>query len=478
MLTLTVSAMRPRISASMNAARLFALVFLSLAVAPLHAAVRLPAVLDSHMVLQQRSTVTFWGWAGPAEKVTLSTSWSTNVHTTTASNGARWEMGIPTPAAGGPHTIRIQAGNEIVLEDVLIGEVWLCSGQSNMEWSGEQGLKQVLEEAPQATNASIRLFHVPKSTSAHPQDDLSAHWVACNPDAMRRFSAIGYFFGKRLQDQLGVPIGVIHSSWGGTPAEVWTPRERVDSDPELKAAAAQIKPAAWWPHEPGLAYNAMIHPLTRFRVAGFLWYQGESNVATHGTYRRLFTSMIEGWRQAWGSELPFYFVQIAPFAYGEDPVRAAFLREAQADVAALPGTGMVVTTDLVDNVKDIHPQAKREVALRLANHALSSTYGIAGLQPRHPLYRSHKVENGRIRIEFDAVPTGLVSQGGPPTEFTIAGADGRFVPAMAEIDGVTVVVSDPSVAEPVAVRFGFSAAAIPNLFSTEGLPVTPFRTDR
>ncbi|MBN8248691.1 MAG: sialate O-acetylesterase [Verrucomicrobia bacterium] len=444
----------------------------------LRADVRLPAVLDSHMVLQQRSTAMFWGWAAPAEKVTITASWSTNSYVTNASNGARWSVGIPTPAAGGPHTIRIQAGNTIVLEDVLVGEVWLCSGQSNMEWSGEHGLKQSLEEMPQATHSQLRLFHVPKSTAAYPQEDLAANWVVCSPEAMRRFSAIGYFFGKRLNERLGVPVGLINASWGGTPAEVWTPRSLVESDPELKAAAAELKPAAWWPHEPGLTYNAMIHPLTPFRVAGFLWYQGESNVNTHGTYRRLFRTMIGAWREAWQADLPFYFVQIAPFTYGDDHLRAAFLREAQAEVAMLPGTGMVVTTDLVDNVKDIHPQQKREVALRLADLALADIYGVAGLQPRSPRYRSHAVETGRIRIQFDALPTGLVSRGGPPTEFTIAGDDGRFVPATAVIEGATVVVSAPTVAEPKAVRFGFNNTSMPNLFSAEGLPVAPFRTDR
>jgi len=455
-----------------------ALALLPSALPCLRADVRLPAVLDSHMVLQQRSTATLWGWAAPAEKVTITASWSTNSYVTNASNGARWAIGIPTPEAGGPHTIRIQAGNQIVLEDVLIGEVWLCSGQSNMEWSGEHGLKQSLDEAPHATNGAIRLFHVPKSTANHPQGDLAADWVVCNPEAMRRFSAVGYFFGKRLNERLGVPIGLINSSWGGTPAEVWTPRSRVESDPELKAAAAELKPAAWWPHEPGLTYNAMIHPLVPFRVAGFLWYQGESNVNTHGTYRRLLGTMIGAWREAWQADLPFYLVQIAPFTYGDDHIRAAYLREAQDDVVALPGTGMVVTTDLVDNVKDIHPQRKREVALRLADLALSDTYNIVGLQPRSPRYRSHSIESGRVRIEFDVVPTTLVSRGGPPTEFTIAGADGRFVPATAVIEETTVVVSDPSVPDPKAVRFGFSNASMPNLFSAEGLPVAPFRTDR
>lgn len=458
------------------------ILFLALAILaralPVSAAVRLPAVLGSHMVLQQRSAVTLWGWAAPAETVKVRASWTTNVLQATASNGARWSVPLPTPAAGGPHTLRIQGANEIVLEDVQVGEVWVCSGQSNMEWSGDQKLLQSLEESPRATNSLIRFFQVPKSTSATPQDLVSARWVVCSPEEMLHFSAVGYFFGKRLQERLRVPVGLIHANWGGTPAEVWTPRDIVEADPELRAAAAGINPAAWWPHEPGVAYNAMIHPLLPYRIAGALWYQGESNVPNPGTYRKLLTSLIDGWRKGWGFDLPFYFVQIAPFTYGDDHVRGALLREAQTQAASHPNTGMVVISDLVDDVKDIHPQKKREVADRLAHLALAETYGLPGLVHRSPQYRSHQVGGGKVRIQFDFVPTGLVSRGGPPREFTLAGGDGRFVPAEAVIDGAAVIVSSPAVPSPVAARFGFSNSARPNLFSAEGLPVNLFRTDR
>jgi sialate O-acetylesterase len=302
------------------------LAILGFGAGPLAAAIRLPAVIGSHMVLQQRTNATLWGWAGAAETVTVSVSWSTNTWKATASNGGRWATEIQTPQAGGPHTIRIKAAHELVLEDVMVGEVWVCSGQSNMEWSGDQGLRQCKEEAPQATNSMIRFFYIPKATSETPQDHLTARWVVCSPDEMIHFSAVGYFFGKQLSEKLGVPVGLINSNWGGTPAEVWTPRGIVEDDPDLRAAASKLKPFPWWPHEPGLAYNAMIHPITPFRIAGVIWYQGESNVSTHGTYRKLFTRMIDGWRAAWKSELPFYFAQIAPYTY-DDPTRAAFLRE-------------------------------------------------------------------------------------------------------------------------------------------------------
>lgn len=440
--------------------------------------VRLPSIIGSHMVLQQKSEVKLWGWSAPAENIVISTSWDTTTYKITATNGATWSATVKTPAAGGPHTITIKGNNQIVLEDVLIGEVWVCSGQSNMEWSGDQNLPQSLAEAPNATNKQIRFFYVPKSTSDNPQDDVTAKWVVCNPEDMKRFSAVGYFFGKKLNAETGYPVGLINSNWGGTPAEVWTPAEIVKADAELKEAASKITPLAWWPNIEGLTYNAMIYPLTNFNIAGAIWYQGESNISAHSSYQKLFTSMIDGWRKAWKKQFPFYFVQIAPFAYSDEHINGALLREAQTKAAHHPNTGMVVVSDLVDNVKDIHPVEKKEVASRLANYALAETYGVKGLVYKSPVYASHQIEKGKIRVNFDNVPTGLISKGGTPTEFYIAGADNKFVPATAKIEGKSVVVSSKEVKEPVAVRFGFTNASIPNLFSTEGLPVNLFRTDK
>jgi sialate O-acetylesterase len=440
--------------------------------------VRLPAIIGSHMVLQQQSSVKLWGWSAPAEKITISASWDTATYTVTANRGARWETEIKTPGAGGPYTILIKGNNQIVLEDVLIGEVWLCGGQSNMEWSGDQNLPQSKEEAPNATNKQIRFFYVPKSTAAFPQEDVAARWVVCNPEDMLHFSAIGYFFGKQINAQTGYPVGLINSNWGGTPAEVWTPADVVDASPALVAAAEKLKPTQWWPHIRGEAYNAMVYPLVRYSISGALWYQGESNVGTYETYDQLMRGMIDGWRKAWGKEFPFYYVQIAPYTYGDDHVRGALLREAQTLTSSHPKTGMVVVSDLVDNIKDIHPKLKKEVAARLAAYALSDTYGVKGLHYKSPVYAAHQVEKGAIRIRFDHVPTSLVSRGGEPTDFFIAGADLKFVPASARIEGKTVVVSSKEIKDPVAVRFGFTNTAMPNLFSAEGLPVNLFRTNK
>ena len=454
--------------------------FLSIiiSISSVSAAVRLPSIIGSHMVLQQKSTVKLWGWSGPGENISIKVGWDTTTYKVVGTRGARWVAEIKTPAAGGPYTIRIKGNNEILLEDVLIGEVWLCGGQSNMEWSADQGLPQSKEESPNATNTQIRFFYVSKSTSSTLQDDVTGQWVVCNPEAMLHFSAIGYFFGKQINTTTGNPIGLINSNWGGTPAEVWTPEEIITHDPDLLKAAEKLTPAAWWPHVRGEAYNAMIYPLTQFSIAGAIWYQGESNVSAHFLYKRLFTTMIESWRKAWGKNFPFYYVQIAPYTYGDTHINGALLREAQTQSASHPKTGMVVISDLVDNVKDIHPKMKKEVAERLANYALAETYGVKGLQYKSPTYKSHAIEKGSIRIQFNDVPSTLVGKGTEITDFFIAGADGIFVPAKAKIEEKTVLVSAKTVKEPVHVRFGFTNTAMPNLFTAEGLPVNLFRTDQ
>lgn len=442
------------------------------------AEVRLPAILGSHMVLQQQSKIKLWGWSAPSEKITITVSWDNTTYETKGSRGAKWVTEINTPQAGGPYTIKIKGANEIILEDVMIGEVWVCSGQSNMEWSADQGLKQSKEESPNATNKNIRFFYVPKSTSSTPQDDVRAKWVVCNPDDMLHFSAIGYFFGKQINQSTSFPVGLINSNWGGTPAEVWTPEEVVSNDPELRKAAAKVPAFDWWPNQSGEAYNAMVYPLTNFSIAGALWYQGESNVDTHYGYRRLFTSMIDSWRKAWGKDFPFYFVQIAPFDYSDAHINGAYLREAQTKAASHANTGMVVISDLVDNVKDIHPNLKKEVAARLADYALAETYGKNIGSYKSPVYKTHTIEKAAIRVHFDNVTTALVGKGGELTDFQIAGADGNFLPAKARVEGRTVIVYHPSIKEPKNVRFGFTNTAMPNLFSAEGLPVNLFRTDQ
>ncbi len=439
--------------------------------------VRLPAIIGSHMVLQQNSQVKLWGWCGPNEKIKVSTTWDTTTYSCKGQSNAKWLLTINTPTAGGPFSITIQGDNKIELQDVMIGEVWVCSGQSNMQMNYNWGLKQYTNEVENASNKRIRFFLVPQLTAPYPQEDTKAKWVVCSPDEMKQFSTAGYFFGKKLNEILNVPVGLIGASWGGTPAEVWTPNEVVDNDSTLLNAAKELHPSDGWPTNPGATYNAMIHPLVNYNITGTIWYQGESNVGTNKTYQSLFTQMIGAWRKAWQKEFPFYFVQIAPYAgYGNND-GAALLREAQTKSTTYPKTGMIVTTDLVDNVNDIHPKFKREVGERLANYALADTYGQQNIFYKSPVYKNMVIENNKIIISFENAPNGLMSKDSLPSKFYIAGLGKIFVKANAKIVGNTVVVSAKEVKKPVAVRFGFTDSDMPNLFSKEGLPVNTFRTD-
>ncbi len=438
---------------------------------------KLPALLQSGMVLQQKDSVQLWGWAGPGENVTVTTSWNAQQYSTKVSDLARWKLKIQTPAAGGPYSITISSRNTIVLENVLIGEVWVCSGQSNMEWSYYNGVKDIAAEFPQAANSNIRLFQVNKTGADYPQEDLKAGWTSCDSNQLKAFSAVGYFFGKRVQEQLNLPIGLINVSWGGTPAEAWTPEEVVYSDPVLKEAAAKLTKVDWWPTTSGKAYNGMIAPLTNFTIAGVIWYQGESNTGTYATYRQLFTKMIDSWRAAWNKKLPFYYVQIAPFKYGTTGI-GALLREAQHAAAEHPATGMVVITDLVDTVTDIHPSRKKPVGTRLANYALAATYGLKIDGYRSPEYSSSVVEKGKILVKFNYAEKGLRINGAQPIGWQIAGLDGTtWYSPQVKIDKNSVVLWHPNLKNPVYVRYGFGNTSIGNMESLQGLPLSPFRTD-
>lgn len=452
---------------------IFQTIFSILAIAE----VRLPAVLSSNMVLQQNTKTNLWGWADPAEKIFITTSWNNVTDSVVAGADAKWKMPLATPAAGGPYTITLKGGNTIVLENVMIGEVWVCSGQSNMEWSSYQNLKQIIDEMPNSNNSSLRFFHIPKTTAEHPQDNTPGQWKVSSPESLQGFSAIAYFFGKKLQSELNVAVGLVNASWGGTPAEVWTPATPVYNDVELKKAAEKQNQTPWWPVTPGLTYNAMISPITSHAIAGTIWYQGEGNTGTAGSYGKLFTTMIASWRQAWQNEFPFYYVQIAPFTYGNKNV-GALVREQQTQSMSLPKTGMVVITDLVDNVKDIHPQNKKDVADRLANWALAETYKKPGIVYKGPFFKRMEVLKDKVTVYFDNAPNGFIVKGaGKPSEFYIAGADRNFLPAEVKLEKDRIVLSNKQIRNPVAVRFAFSNTAMSNVFSKEGLPIAPFRTD-
>ena len=442
----------------------------------LSANIRLPAVIGSHMVLQQRSEVTIWGWCDVDEQIKLKTTWDTTTYTTTGSTSAKWEIKISTPPAGGPFQVTIEGSNKIILDDVLIGEVWICSGQSNMEMSMSWGLPYQ-DEAASATDENIRFFNIPRTTADYPQDDVRAEWVVCNPEDMKKFSAVAYFFGKSLRENLNVPVGLIEAAWGGTPAEAWTPADAIYSNSVVKEAAAKLSPVPWGPVTAAAIYNAMVYPVTKYSIAGATWYQGEANVNAASTYSELLSTLIAAWRKSWRKDLPFYYVQIAPYAGYGDNSSSAFLREAQTKTLKTRNTGMVVITDLVDNINDIHPKMKKEVGNRLANYALAETYGKKDIVYRSPFYKGMRIEKDKVWLYFDNADKGLMSKGDVLNEFFIAGNDKNFVPANAKIEKNAVIVWNKNVKTPAAVRFAFRNGAMPNLFSKQGLPVNPFRTD-
>jgi sialate O-acetylesterase len=444
----------------------------------LKAQLRLPVLFDDHMVIQQKATVPIWGWAHPTQNVTIKVSWDTTTIKTKSDNGTFWKATLSTPAAGGPHTITIQAGDEIVtVEDILTGEVWLCSGQSNMEWS-MQASADGRTMIDQVSDPNIRLMHIPRSSASTLQVRGEGEWKVCNKETIGSFSAVAYFFGKKLNQNLNVPIGLINASWGGTPAEVWIPKEIIEEDDVLRAAAGKLNSEQpWAPVKPGVVFNSMLNPIIPFRVAGALWYQGEANTSSPSTYKMVMEKLIMDWRKEFQHDIPFYYVQIAPYSgYGGNS--GTLIREQQVKMLEIPKTGMVVISDVVDDVKDIHPKYKKPVGERLAAVALADTYGKEGISYQSPLFKSMKVEKNKVRISFDHTPNGLLAKEGELTEFLVAGEDQKFYPAKAKIDKNTVIVSAKGVKKPVAVRFGWSNGSIPNLFSKEGLPVPSFRTDK
>ncbi len=456
---------------------IFLLLFIFLTLQEVRGNVSLPAVFSNHMVLQQNAEVKIWGWAKPDEEVTVTGSWDQKAVKAKASNLAQWEVLVQTPAAGGPYTLEVKGYNTILIEDVLLGEVWLCSGQSNMEWSARAGIEHAEREVPLANFPSIRFFSVAHRTADTEQLDLDGQWVVCTPETMVDFSAIGYFFGRELHNNLQVPVGVINSSWGGTPAEVWVSQKTIAKDQTLAADAAKLAEVQWGPVQPGKAYNAMIAPLIPYPLAGALWYQGESNVGSPENYAQLLPALIQSWRAAWNQDFPFYYVQIAPYKY-DGPQQGVLLRDAQRRVLRkVEHTGMVVVSD-IGNKDDIHPRNKIDVGLRLANMVLNKTYGKANLPVSGPLYRDMKVEGNKIRLYFDHAENGFRVKGKAMTHFEIAGSNQQFVPATAKIDGNTIVVQAKKVKNPAAVRFAWSNTAEPNLFNKEGLPASSFITDK
>ncbi len=500
----------------MKTNKLFIGLVFSVSLTVLKADVQLPSIFSENMVIQQGVSVPVWGWADKNEQVTVIFQ---GQRVTTRAKDGKWMVKLKNlTATTQPQVLIVDGKNRIKYTNVLVGEVWVASGQSNMEWPLNRSF-EATNDIQNSYNPMIRLYTVPKTKSSKPLDDVKSEWVECNPQTVGSFSAVAYYFGRDLQKARGVPVGVIHTSWGGSPAEVWMSQDVLESNPEYKRdilepsknavekynealdnyrktaqelknqgkrISAQAPRAPWIPCE---LYNGMIAPIVPFAVKGAIWYQGESNAGRAYQYRALFQDMIKNWRQKWGQkEFCFLAVQLAPFIPGnrqkpEQPGESdwAELREAQMLAAKqLPNVGVAVITDYGEE-HDIHPKKKEPVGQRLALLARGIDYKEHGLVYSGPIYKKMKIDGDKVILHFDHIGSGLVAKdGGALKGFAICGEDKKWVWANAEIAGKNselVVVAHPEIKKPIAVRYGWADYPEVNLFNKEGLPASPFRTD-
>jgi len=446
----------------------------------MQAEVKLPAIFGNHMVLQQQTDAAIWGKASPSKNVSVKTSWDGKSYSTRADNNGNWKLKVKTPKAGGPYSIVISDGKELKLNDVLIGEVWVCSGQSNMEMPVKGFRNQPVigsnEAIANSANESIRLFSVTRKTSLEPLDDFTGQWTECIPENVANFSATAYYFGRMLQKALGVPVGLINSSWGGTRIEPWISENGIKKF-DFVPLPDKNQTGTLSPQIPTVLYNAMIKPMVGFAMRGGIWYQGESNRNEYKEYQKLMPGLIQNWRDEWGiGDFPFYYMQIAPFVYGGG-VNSAFLREAQLKASTvLENTGMACLMD-VGEATCIHPANKQIGSERLAYLALAKTYGKKGFEYSGPVLKEMTVEGIMVKLTFDHAANGMTTFGKDLVNFKIAGENKRFYPAQATITGSGISLVSPMVEKPVAVRYAFDDFVVGELFNTEGFPVSSFRTD-
>ncbi len=503
--------------------RFFTLALILLA-APAFADVKLPAIFTDHMVLQQGQKNRVWGTADAGEDVIVTIAGQR--HTAKADDKGKWQVTLDALKVGGPLTLSITGKNKVAVEDVLVGEVWICSGQSNMQWEVKQANDGDLE-AKTAKFPNIRLISVPQVGTQEPQDNFKGKWEVCTPETAATFSAVGFFFGRQLHQTLDIPIGLIDDAWGGSACEAWVRRDLLEKDEKYKPlmarwektektfdaeklkvdnekqlttyreavakAKADGKPVPAQPRlasspltgnaRPGNIYNGVLKPTIGYGIKGVIWYQGESNASRAYQYRDLFPLMIQSWRDEWKQgDFPFYWVQLADFqAEKGEPGDSAWaeLREAQTmTMAKLPNTGEAVIID-IGEARDIHPRNKQDVAKRLARWALAREYGVSNLPYHSPQYKAMEKQGNKVVLSFDHVGGGLYTfDTTNPAGFAIAGSDNKFVWADAKLVGNDrIEVSSDKVAEPTAVRYAWSDNPVCNLYSKEGLPLTPFRTD-
>lgn len=454
------------------------------------AQVQMPAFFADDMVLQQQDSVSVWGWDTPYSSIVLKTSWGSEKATKTDSKG-NWEVQFKTPQASfSPHQIQVDGSTSISINNVLIGEVWFCSGQSNMEMPmkglGKSPVENAAAYLKEAKNPNIRLFNTERAGSLKLENDVTGQWASSDSTSVANFSAVGYLFGKKLFDKLQVPIGIIEAAWGGTRIEAWLPRDRFTAGNNVKIPTV-LPDEPTKRKQPTQIYNAMIHPFQDLAIRGFLWYQGETNRTNPKPYKLYLHALIQTWRSQFNDpELPFYIVQIAPYAYEKyrktPAIQAALIREAQLLASQeIPHIGLVVTAD-VGHCSDIHPPKKEPIAARLSYWALHHQYGFTEIEYASPVLATQKIVDNSIRLSFTSETehkkVKLTSLGGPLNGFTIAGIDKIFHPAVASIaeDG-SIIISSDAVSKPLAVRYGFDDCFEGNLYGNSKLPVSPFRTD-
>ena len=453
--------------------------------AQLFAEIKLPAIFGSNMVLQRETDVAIWGTADTNAAVTVITSWNDKKYETKADSNGRFKLKVSTPKAGGPYNVTISDGTAVTLENVLIGEVWLCSGQSNMQMpmkgynNSNQPVLGAMDAIQESTNPTIRLFNVGMNASLTPRDDFKGKWDMANPETTHGFSATAYFFGRHLQKILNVPVGLITSSWGGTMVQPWINDDACKEFEFYKTLKRDsILPKVGAPRTPTVLFNAMINPMVGYGIRGAIWYQGESNKGEPEAYQRLFPAMIRGWRAKWEQgDFPFYYAQIAPHTKNDVLPNGGFIREAQLKSAtAVPNVAMASTMDIGEQFC-IHPANKEKIGKRLAQLALYQTYDVKGMSPYSPTYKAVTFKNDTAIVTFDNAPYGLFSYGKELSLFEVAGEDKVFHPAKAIIVKDGIVVKSELVAQPVAVRYAFKNFVIGDLYGGNEMPVSSFRTD-
>lgn len=446
------------------------------------AEIKLPAVFGDNMVLQQLTEVAFWGHGNQNANITVKASWNSKSYSVRSGNDGSWKLKVSTPSAGGPYTVTVSDGKAITLKNVMIGEVWVCSGQSNMEMPMKGFYNQPISGSNEAiatsSNNQIRLITIPRTTSLTPLDDFEGTWKMSEPESVADFSATAYFFGRMLQEALNVPVGLICTAWGGTRIEPWISEAGIKNFnwvklPDYSADSKQ----ALSQQTPTVLFNGMINPIVGYGIRGAIWYQGESNRNEPAEYQKLLPGLADNWRSVWEiGQFPFYYVQIAPFDYGSGH-NSALLREAQLNASkASPSMGMACLMDAGEK-NCIHPANKKAAGERLAYQALAKTYGLKGIASDGPELKEMKIEGNQVLLTFENAPNGLTSFGKELSCFEVAGSNKRFYPAKAFFTRAGITLLSPDVIDPVAVRYAFKNFIIGDLYNIEGIPASSFRTD-